>query len=223
MRAAVGCVPSRLHAAAGFTLVEVVIVLALLSLVMLGLVSALAGFGNTAAKLEARAGREGDAWQVAAFLRETLASAVGRLRRTLPDGGQAVHFVGGPDGLEWLGSMPARHGVGGLHLFRLTVDGQPPRLLLRYLPYVAGATPPAEAFAGHVLAEGLDHLRLSYESRPRRPDEVAQWSETWHEPDRLPARVRIDVAAGGRTWPPLVVAIGAVDNGMAHAATEAGD
>lgn len=225
MRTAIGRVPARvrLHATAGFTLVEVIIALALLSLLMLGLVSALAGFGNTAARLEARAGREGDAWLAAAFLRGALSSAVGQLRHTLPDGSQSAYFAGRADGLEWLGSMPARHGAGGLYLFRLEADGPPPRLLLRYLPYVPGATPAADAFASQVLAEGLDALRLSYESRARRPDETTHWSDTWAEPGHLPARVRIEIAAGGRAWPPLFVSIAAVDHGRAHAAAEVGD
>lgn len=207
----------------GFTLVEVVVALSLVSLIMLGLVTALAGLGTTASKLDARAGRDGLAWQVGGFLRATLSHGVSQLRETRPDGLQAVFFQGGPQELVWLGGMPARHGVGGLHHLRLFVAGTPPRLLLQYLPYVGVNVPrDFDSAPSHVLVEELSDLRIAYESKPRTLDESPVWFDNWTDTTRLPGRVRIDVAVAGKAWPPLFVAIDTVDDGSGQRVADGG-
>ncbi|NMG37118.1 prepilin-type N-terminal cleavage/methylation domain-containing protein [Azoarcus sp. TTM-91] len=207
--------PASPRAPHGFTLVEVVIALSLVSLIMLGLVSALGGFGATASRLDERAGRAGDAWLVGGLLRTALSTGVRQLKQTLPDGSKVNFFRGDAAELSWLGTMPARYGSGGLHRFRLAAAGSPPRLLLQYLPYTpdTGVSPPVDETASvHVLVEALDGLRIAYQSRPMTPAEEALWSDSWTDPERLPERVRLDIAAAGEVWPPLFITITGVDN-----------
>lgn len=207
--------PASPRAPHGFTLVEVVIALSLVSLIMLGLVSALGGFGATASRLDERAGRAGDAWLVGGLLRTALSAGVRQLKQTLPDGSKVNFFRGDAAELSWLGTIPARYGSGGLHRFRLATAGSPPRLLLQYLPYApdAGVSPPVDETASvHVLVDALDGLRIAYQSRPMTPAEEALWSDSWTDPERLPERVRLDIAAAGEVWPPLFITITGVDN-----------
>lgn len=205
--------PSRRRPHRGFTLVEVVIALSLLSLIMLGLVSALAGFGTAASRLDQHAGRAGDAWQVATLLRATLTQGVGQLRQKLPDGSSVVFFQGAPQEIAWLGNMPARYGAGGLQRFRLSAADTPPRLLLQFQPYDGTDTAiDGNAAASQVLAEALEDFHVAYQARPGTPGDAARWADRWAVADDLPQRVRIDIAAAGRSWPPLFIAIDRVDN-----------
>ncbi|MDR1662533.1 MAG: prepilin-type N-terminal cleavage/methylation domain-containing protein [Azoarcus sp.] len=196
--------------ARGFTLIEVVIALALMSLIMLGLVSAFATLGKTAARLDERAGKSGREWLLGEFLRAALSSSVGQIKQTLPDQREAIHFRGGPTSLQWLGGMPARHGVGGLHLFMLGLErcGSVACLALRYAPYVKDA--PAEGET-QVLVENVTGFRIAYQSHPARIDEEAAWRDDWDDADNLPARVRIELAVENAAWPPMLATLGAID------------
>lgn len=199
---------------AGFTLVEVVIALTLVSLVMLGLVSALSTFGATAAKLDERVGRSGEARLVTDFLRGTLSRSVRDLRQLLPDGSRHVFFRGGGGELVWLGNMPARHGVGGLHHFRLSVMEEygRPFLALQYAPYIDDqSVPDWSQIPPHILAEHAASLQVAYQSKPLRPEEEAEWFPAWEDGEHLPGRLRIDISADGQHWPPLIVTLDSAD------------
>jgi general secretion pathway protein J len=212
-----GIAPRPDARAQGFTLIEVVIALALMSLIMLGLVSAFATLGKTAARLDERAGKSGRVWLAGELLLATLSSAIGQIKQTLPDQSQAIYFRGGPATVQWLGSMPARHGVGGLHLFMLGLEPCGDRsngcLTLHYMPYVredssarVAANPQSQ-----VLAENVSGFRIAYQSHPARIDEQPVWRGDWVDADKLPARVRIELTARGMAWPPVVAALGAID------------
>jgi general secretion pathway protein J len=203
----------------GFTLIEVVIALALSAMVMLGLVSALASLGATASRIDERAGQSDRQWLVNEFLRATLSSATGQLQYTRTDGSQSIYFHGEAQMLEWLGSMPARYGVGGLHHFRLLLQNDDAasgtRLVLQYAPYITPTTetPGFESadFSTHVLATAVSAFSIAYQSKPEREDEDAVWSDSWDDAVRPPGRVRIQIDAENTAWPPLVTALGAVD------------
>jgi general secretion pathway protein J len=209
----------------GFTLIEVIIALALSALVMLGLVSALASLGATATRIDERAGQSDRQWLVNEFLRATLSTATGQLKYTRPDGSQSIYFHGAPQTLEWLGSMPARHGVGGLHHFRLLLQDDDSatgiRLVLQYAPYISrpAGSPvdipvfDAASISTHVLATAVSGFSLAYQSKPEREDEDAVWSDSWDDALRPPGRVRVQIEAENAAWPPLVTALGAVDAG----------
>ncbi|MDR2093437.1 MAG: prepilin-type N-terminal cleavage/methylation domain-containing protein [Azoarcus sp.] len=212
--------PNMPHPGArGFTLIEVIIALALMSLIMMGLVSAFATLGKTATRLDEHAGKGGREWLVGELLRTTLSSAIGQIKYTLPDQSQTIYFRGSPATVQWLGSMPARHGVGGLHLFMLGLEpcGDRSRsgtcLALRYTPYVredssarVTASPQTQ-----ILAENVSGFRIAYQSHPTRIDEQAVWRDDWTDTAKLPARLRIELAADGTPWPPMVAALGAID------------
>ena len=205
--------PMRLGADRGFTLIEVVIALSLLSLIMLGLISAMSTFGATASRMDERAGKDGSAWQVGIFLKASLAQSARNLKQTLPDGTKAVFFRGGPHALFWLGNMPARYGVGGMHFFWLSEGDVRGQLVLRYAPFASVDAPPdPQTAATHLLLEGVSDFRVTYESKPRGLEEGPQWTDAWADAERLPARVRLDLAVDGRPWPPLFFTLAEVDS-----------
>lgn len=213
----VTCAP-RPQSAGGFTLVEVMISLSLLALIMLGLVSAMATFGDTATKLDQRVGRSSEVRLVSAFLHAALSQSSKVLKYKADDGRELVYFGGTGQDLRWLGNMPARHGAGGLHHFRLLLSELPPgpALLLQYLPFVDNQTLPDWSVAAEqTLVERVGTFRLAYESKPVRPDEAPEWFDFWAPGERLPGRVRLELSADGRPWPPVWVGIHAPDTGGA--------
>ena len=199
----------------GFTLVEVIIVTVLVSLIMLGLLSALGTLGTTASRLEARTERSDEAWLVGDLLRFSLSRSVSRLKQTLPDGKKSVFFHGAPQEVVWLGVMPARHGAGGLYHFRLApATDFPPRLVLQYAPFISQDEVPDIAGAdSHILVGPLEGLRIAYQARPKEQGQEGEWVESWEDTEQLPVRVRLDITAENRVWPPLFVSIAAADSG----------
>ncbi len=197
--------------AGGFTLVEVIVALTLVSLIMLGLVSALRTFGDTASALDARSGRSAEARLLADFLRATLTRATPQPKVRTAEGGAVVPFSGAANEIRWLGNLPARHGAGGMHYLRLYASAG--RLYLQYLPHPGNAEPPDWSQAvPHLLSERLDQMRIAYQIRPGQPGQAGEpgdWLADWTDSQHLPGRVRIDLAIAGQVRPPVVVALDA--------------
>lgn len=208
--------------ARGFTLVEVIVALSLVALIMLGLVSALRTFGDTATALDARSGNSAESRLLADFLRATLTRAMPRpLVQTL-EAGAVVPFSGTASDLRWLGNFPARHGAGGVHYMRLYASAG--SLQLQYLPHPGTTDPPDwSRAASHLLSEHLEQFRIAYQVRPSKPDELAEWRPLWDDPQRLPSRVRIDLAIAGQLRAPLIIALDAAAGRAAGGRIVAGE
>lgn len=190
----------------GFTLVEVVIALTLVAVILAGLVSALVSFGKTSTRLEERTLVSDDVRLVYAFLEQSLGAAAPRIRVRPDDAMPVTWFQGAATELEWLGLMPARHGVGGLYHLRLGVErgaGDRRRLMLHYLPY-AGDDPPPDwsAAESHLLLDGVTGFDLAY----RGLDED-EWRAEWRDTEVLPARVKMGLAVRGQSWPEWIVPV----------------
>jgi len=195
----------------GFTLVEVIITLTITALIMLGLVSALATFGQSGSRAEAQLARVDDVRLVSAFLRSVLARSSSAYTERGRGAGTTALFDGEPRQLRWLGVMPARHGAGGLHLFRLFLGKGPggaDALTLQYVPYSGGGLQLAWASAPRkVLVSGVSGLGFRY----RGAAADAMWQTRWRDRKAPPELVQVLIAAGNRDWPELVVRVRATD------------
>ena len=199
----------------GFTLIEVLIALTLLSLLMLALTGAMRAMGQTSEGVERRIEAEDDYRIAQAFLRDILAQASARVSDQAAAGGgaRAVFFAGQPDALTWIGIMPARHGLGGRHYMRLALepDASGTHLVLRYAPWNG-----APAFAdwataeARILVRDVQGLHLRYQ----HPLSGA-WQPSWSPSSDLPPGINlylpsaIELAVDGPVpaWPPVVVAL----------------
>lgn len=190
----------------GFTLVEVVVALTLLSLVLLGLVSALRSFGQTSTRLEAQTLIVDDLRLVSALLQRTISRASSSKYQDPADQVVRTWFAGSAEGLVWLGQLPARHGIGGLNHLRLFVSGKSGatdrnRLLLQMVPYAGNENRPDwNALEPRVLLDDIDSLHLQYQGVGE-----TDWQDFWNEPEVLPGLVRLVAAVRGRPWPPIVI------------------
>lgn len=185
--------------ARGFTLIEVVVALSLLAVILTGLLSALVTFANSASRVDERILAGDDARLIQVFLRQSLGEASPQLRQRPEDSALVSGLRGTSTELEWLGLMPARHGIGGLYHLWLGV-GDEGDLVLRYLPYVGDRAPDWRAARTHVLLPGPSRLDLAYQ-----PLDEREWRANWLDAQVLPARVRIALAREDEVWPALVV------------------
>ncbi len=199
---------ARRRAQAGFTLLEIIVVMALLSLVMLGLGASLRSFASTEARVDARLERAHEFRAVVRFV-QSVADRVASDKRTkdVAAGASPFWFVGEAQSMVWIGIMPARFGAGGRYFFKLAaepVDGGQ-ALVLRFSPWVPESDFPDWAQAeSRVLVADLQAVQFRYLDA-RSPELV--WLEAWTPIDHLPAKLSLTIADGRLEWPDVVVSL----------------
>ncbi len=194
---------------AGFTLIEVLVVMSLLSLVMLAMGSALHTTAQTGERVDQRLQRIDELRVADGFLRSILGRVAARkVPQPVEQGASQFIFNAQPSQLTWVGIMPARYGAGGRHHFRLQLQaslaGQQ-ALVLQFTPWLDDAVPPDWGQAtSHVLVQNVQSLALQYEdAQPESP----VWTPQWTFPERLPQRVMLSLQTDAGPWPVIVVSM----------------
>jgi general secretion pathway protein J len=195
---------------AGFTLVELLVAIAVLSLLSTLLFGGLR-FGTRAwERAEAHAGQAGEVQLAQAFLRQRFSQAAPLPRR---DGDRVttVLFDGSSTALRLVTVMPVHLETGGYANLELGFERHTGRLMLRWRPFdfSAGASP-AQADEVRILLDRVDEASFAYFG-PVSDDgnSASEWQPEWRDRARLPAllRLRLRFADAGRGhWPELVVA-----------------
>lgn len=192
----------------GFTLVELLVVMSLLSLIMLALGGALRAAAQTEERVDFRLQRADELRVAQGFLRSVLERvSAQRFAGPTAVGSSPYFFVGDAQQMAWVGVMPARYGAGGRYHFRLGLAdaGTESALVLQYTPWVDPATQPDWSGAeSYTLMKGATGLAFRYED-PRGEPPV--WSSNWTDVDVLPQRVMISLQPAEGVWPELVVAM----------------
>lgn len=199
---------TRVRTQAGFTLLEIIVVMALLSLVMLGLGASLRSFASTEARVDARLERAHEFRSVVRFV-QSVTERVASDKRTkdVAAGASPFWFVGEAQSMTWLGVMPARFGAGGRYFFKLAAEpvdaGQ--ALVLRFAPWVPEAPFPDWAQAeSRVLVPDLQAVQFRYLDA-RSPELV--WLEAWTPIEYLPSKLALTIEGGRSEWPDVVVSL----------------
>jgi general secretion pathway protein J len=197
---------------AGFTLIEALIGIVVLSVMFSLLMSALFAMTKSARGGEHRIQHADSARLVMDFLRRHLEQATPLTERVERE--SYALFFGEREAMRFVGHLPAHRGGGGLQYLHLTVEAAAAGHVLvlyhrsaRVETPLSSSTLPDE-WQRTVLLEGVDRIRFSYfggdddETRPG-------WSDAWPgAQDSLPALVKVELEyADGRSWPPLVVAV----------------
>jgi len=194
----------------GFTLVEVLVAVALLSLLMLGLLTAMRSFAQSETRIDERIRADDDLRVSERFLRSVMATVSPRPRATPAGAQKQIDFVGSADAMRWIGVMPARHGAGGLYRFHLygrpaTAEG-PAALMLEFFPYVPGFEAPLDpaALQSRAMASTPGEVRFRYQDDLESGE---QWLAEWPHADRLPRRIGLTVVSDRLPWPEVIVAV----------------
>lgn len=202
----------RSEAVRGFTLVELLVVMSLLSLLALALGSTFRGVAMTEARVDQRIEEGNDFRVVSHFLKVVLGRVVDRSVARLASVGaeDAQFFVGDSDRVTWLGIMPARYGGAGLHFFRLQTQSNGDRfdLVLKYVPDQGQKAWPEWGDAQtRVLLTDLTEFVVGYEDLRHAPH---QWQPKWTSSDRLPDRLQIVVLTRSGRSKVLVLSVRAL-------------
>lgn len=189
----------------GFTLVEVVVSLAILSLVLLATITGLRTLANTQGAIERMIGRVDEVRTVSSFLRDTMDSAaVGKSSGgglSLGSGSRdAAYYALGPNGLVWKSTILFGEGFGGSYLVRVALEEE--LLVLRWqLPDRSGQPGDWSVAEKRTLLENVEEFEVFWRKGYRD-----SWRQDWEEGDEL-SWVRLQIKAAGRHWPELIMEV----------------
>jgi general secretion pathway protein J len=193
----------------GFTLVEMLVAMTLLSLLVLAMGSALRSTAQTEERVDQRLARNDELRVTSSFLQSVL-GRISAQRRAGVTSADESPFLLRADAKEliWVGVMPARYGAAGRQFFRLTQvnSGNSATLLLQFMPMVEPVLPSDwTAGTSEVLLRDLTNFSLQYQDAGQ---DKPEWQSVWDVKDRLPTHVLISVSnRNGGAWPPIVVAM----------------
>ena len=218
----------------GFTLLELLIALALVGLILTLLYGALHFASRAWDSAEARLDRDTRITALWHYLGDRLRRARA-IQAWVPDQRRSDFlFHGEARALEFVTDMPAQLGAGGLYILRLqpVERGGRRALLLRrwfYHPEVlsgeAGVPrwrPLGDAgldesglekpglrawYSESVLVDDLRAVRWEYYGPPEPGDTEGEWQESWEERNRLPWLVRLTLRDRQGAWPVMTFSL----------------
>ncbi len=196
----------HLHAARGFTLIEVLIATVLLAA---GLTLAFATLGaatRTAQRGESIASQSERVRAVAGFLRRRLEATRPVPFNFDPGTGAAERFLGDNERMRFVADLPDYLGRGGPYLHDFAVEDG--RITLALNMVLAGQTvEESEPRPPEVLVDGLRSARFRY--RTYADDgTLGDWQDEWENGEQLPLMVEATITdANGGEWPPIIVSL----------------
>ena len=194
---------------AGFTLLEMVVSLAVTGLIALLLIQSLQATGLITRNAKRLAAQE-EVQLVRGHLRHTLASAVRRRRD-----GQRIPFLG-QDGRRMATIGANREAERATEMILdLSVAASPDGGGLALVEHTRTASDGSAVDQADILLQGIAALRLRYfgtVGQAGATDWQPRWLTSWPRKDKLPALVEVTVEfvpADSRRWPPLILPLGA--------------
>ena len=197
----------RSKAHGGFTLLEVLVALVLLSFLMLMLYGSLYASVRHWRAGEVRALENDDKRLVLPLIRRLIGETMPLLLADRQ--GTRVMFLGADASLQFVSRLPAHHAGGGIHFLKLKAEAG--ELLLKYTPLSRDQA----MFEEDIFVEAksvsllgsIRKLDLDYYGR-NTPDTDPAWHDDWDSETFLPELVRITVHAHEPdTWPAMVIAV----------------
>jgi len=196
--------------AAGFTLVEVIVSLAILSLVMLTTVTGFRTLGNTATTISAMTGRTDELRSVSLFLRDAFENSVAGInhnnKRELTFGGDGsggvpkAFFRVANGGVEWRSKILFGESYGGAYFLRLAKKGN--KLVLQWQePENKNQPDEWTSQPQRVVLENLESFDVW-----TRQGVAGNWVQGDVGED-LPSHVKIVLKANGKFWPELIMRV----------------
>ncbi|WP_020208131.1 prepilin-type N-terminal cleavage/methylation domain-containing protein [Gilvimarinus chinensis] len=186
----------------GFTLVEVVVAITILSLIILATVTAMRTLADTQTKLETKIDQVSTMVAVTQYLRKTIADAqpVTLFEFGAPVG---IYFYGTKDSIRWATpiAIPEQsRGVLGVSLS--LVDGKVTFNLDSTLS--ESDINSAGSKTSYTLLEGVEELSVRY-----RSSVYGEWLDDWgvqRAENQLPSHISLRLKVSGRYWPEIIIA-----------------
>lgn len=195
------------RAAAGFTLMEVLLATSLLAAALALGFGILRAAGATVTRGEAMAERNERIRAVSQFLRQRIGGAQPIAFGLDVGSGQTLRFAGDAHSMRFVADLPAYLGRGGpqLHLLQAVDAGQARRLEVGFQLLRGGqallASRPPDLLADELADVEFAYRMLDADGRP------GQWQRSWATPQGLPMQVRVRIRDARGAWPDMVVAL----------------
>ena len=190
---------------AGFSLVELLVSLVLLSMVGALLASGLSLGQRVWGSSEERAQASRVMFDTQTALRRMLDN-IQPIRLRSQDS-RAIEFRGSADELDSIVPLPPHIGLGGLYRLHLFRNRTARRLDISLGAYEQGAGKSDDATALTTLADDIDGMELRYFGKASG-EETLNWRNEWQDQEELPALISIKItgAKAGVVWPELLIA-----------------
>lgn len=215
---------------AGFTLLEMIISLALMGIMMLLLFGALRFAGKAWDASETRLNRDTSISMVWQYLSDRFRQARALSSHVESEGDNVFFFNGNAQSVEFVSPMPAHLGSGGLYIIRLQKgrkDGEKQLVLRRWLyhpevlsgdaglpdwrplsgpsVYTGGKEQPELRawYSESVLVDEIKNIKFEYYGVANRGDDFADWNDGWEEHHYLPILVRMQIEDKKGNWPEM--------------------
>ncbi len=197
---------------AGFTLLEVLVAITLLSMLIAMGYAAMRTATQSARSGEALIARTEELRTAQVFIRRQLTGLLNLPFEIDERTGTMHRFDGDAESIQFVASMPGYLSRGGPHVQRLSLVSDRDGYRLEFTHAQLNGFDPQEGFpedrAPVVLIAGIADARFSF--RARSPEgELEPWSSDWEDPDRLPEQVELEVEFGDddpRRWVSLQAA-----------------
>lgn len=191
------------HQAAGFTLLEMLLAISLLTL-LAGLAYGTLRIGVRGWEAADVQADQGDALRVAwPFLHQTLEAA----RPLVAPERNRQRFDGERERLHWITELPVHFASDGPRALTLAVEdgAQPGRRQLVLISQAVDDTRQTDQDGQRaVLVDDIEQLGIAYYGPPADGG-AAAWQQSWQERTTLPYLVRLDITPrDGARWPQLV-------------------
>ncbi len=195
------------RAARGFTLVEVMVALTILSLVMLVTVTGFRTLGNTQGAISRLTDRVDEIRSVSSFLRDAFEATVvggddeGLVLGFGDSGTESGFFRLRDGGVEWRSSLLFGESFGGSLFLRLRRQGD--SLVLQWQEPINREPRNWSDSPSRVVTEQVEEFNIAYKREPDGP-----WIERWDRDKSTPSLIRLSVKSSGRYWPDLIMQMG---------------
>lgn len=183
----------------GLTLIEMLIALAVLSLVSLAAATALRSFAQSQAAIELKVEKVGQMRMTLAFVRRSMQKSVPIMHPK----GFHTYFKGSVNELIWVAPM-SQIGAKGLQILRLSVD-KGGAVILQMVPFNREWKQP--------LWNDVESYKLIYDEATLEFGYRASWQEDWQEDwefsTESPSSIRVNISHKEKYWPELIVHLAA--------------
>ena len=185
---------ARRPATQGFTLIEVLVCLSLMSLIATALIASLDVGGHTWQRVTRGVATIEDTTRAQDFLRQHLSA--------LYPGNTGGFLLSSGDSLEFSGFAPGATDAGMMR-YQLALSAHEPGVLeIRFRPERS-----TDGWSHEPLLAGVAALSVRFFEK--LPDAPGRWLDQWSDASRPPPLIRLDVnfnPGDPRHWPPLFIA-----------------
>lgn len=191
------------RASDGFTLVEMLVAITLLSFVFLILANSLQFASSFWRANDAELRMTSRVGSAEHLLRQLLSEAVPVTAEATLDSRRHVYFAGDRSSIQFVAPMMEHLSAGGFYEVSLSIKasgGAEKELELTWRPYPDGTQMRKSA-----LLKGDVDVSFSYFGA-QRADRNEAWHETWQDQSRLPRLVSVQIRLDRKNWPTVLIA-----------------